>query len=265
MVKAISNRRRHPMAAFVVMFVALILCGFVYAAATPGSRAEASSASADQVAQGRELFAVGCASCHGLGAQGTDDGPTLYGVGAAAVDFQVGTGRMPLANQGPQAVDKPPIYDEEQVAALAAYVASLAPGPAIPGDEQLGSGDMSDAELAQGGQLFRTNCSACHNFAGEGGALTNGKYAPKVVDTDPRYVYEAMITGPQSMPVFADSTLTPQDKQQIIAYLQHLNDTPNQGGSGIGRLGPVSEGLYGWIVGIGALLIVSIWIGAKSH
>lgn len=263
MVKTISANRRRPMAAFVVMFVALIVCGFVYAAAAASTNASVVAAS-DDIGKGRQLFVNGCASCHGLGAQGTAQAPTLIGVGAAAVDFQVSTGRMPLANQGPQAPPKPPVYDADEVAALAAYIASLAPGPMVPGEDLLSTSQLTDAELARGGSLFRTNCSACHNFAGQGGALTNGKYAPKVAGSDAKIIYEAMITGPQSMPVFADSTLTPEDKQEIIGYLESLNALPNQGGSGIGRLGPVSEGLYGWLVGVGALVVVAIWVGAKS-
>jgi ubiquinol-cytochrome c reductase cytochrome c subunit len=264
MVKKISTHRRHPMAAFVVMVLGLIVCGFVYAAAAPGPKASASTDISEEVAQGRELYVAGCATCHGLSGEGSEQAPTLIGVGPAAVDFQVGTGRMPLANQGPQAPQKPPIYTEEQVQALAAYVASLGPGPAIPSEDMLDTSGLSDDEIAKGGSLFRTNCSACHNFAGQGGALTEGKYAPKVANTEAKYIYEAMITGPQSMPVFPDSTITEQDKKQIIAYLHSLNDEPDHGGSGIGRLGPVSEGLYGWLVGMGALMIVAIWIGAKQ-
>ena len=37
--------------------------------------------------------------------------------------------------------------------------------------------------------------------AGAGGALTRGKYAPSLQNTTPKHIYEAMVSGPQSMPV----------------------------------------------------------------
>lgn len=45
-------------------------------------------------------------------------------------------------------------------------------------------------------------------------------------------MYEAMLTGPQAMPVFNDTTLTPKDKQAIIAYLVQTREEPNPGGNG---------------------------------
>jgi len=268
MVSSLSTRRRHPLAAFAVMCVGLIACGLGYAAVAPADDAQASAEASLAVEEGRELFRVGCATCHGLNAEGGSvgdrvAGPSLIGVGAAAVDFQVSTGRMPLAQQAAQAPDKPPVYNQAQVDQLAAYIASLGPGPAIPGEERYA--DYQDADLAEGGELFRTNCASCHNFAGQGGALTDAKYAPPIVGTDPKYIVEAMLTGPQSMPVFSDSTLTPEDKLAIINYIKTLEESPDTGGAGIGRIGPVSEGLWGWILGMGSLIGVSIWIGAKSR
>src|SRR5690606_20823909 len=97
--------------------------------------ATANESTANDVEAGRQLFLIGCASCHGLNAEGIitesggNYGPSLIGVGAAAVDFQVGTGRMPMAQSGPQAPRKQPVYTAEETRQLAAYVASLAPGP----------------------------------------------------------------------------------------------------------------------------------------
>ena len=96
------------------------------------------------------------------------------GVGAAAVDFQVGTGRMPMQMNGPQAYKKPAQFNEEQTNQLAAYVASLGPGPAIP---EAGVLDEK-GDAAKGGELFRTNCAMCHNAAAAGGALTRGQVRP---------------------------------------------------------------------------------------
>ncbi|HEU0214874.1 MAG TPA: c-type cytochrome [Jiangellaceae bacterium] len=264
---AISARRRHPLAAVVVLLFTLIVIGSVYAAFAPESSAEARSATSTQVEEGRKLFAIGCATCHGLGGEGQvrDDGtvlgPSLIGVGAAAVDFQVGTGRMPMAAPGAQAPTKEVAYTDEQIEQLAAFVASLAPGPEIPDIDAL---DIAAGDVARGGELFRTNCSSCHNTTGQGGALTWGKYAPSLTGVEPKHIYEAMLTGPQSMPVFNDETLEPEEKRDIIAFLQSVEEEPNPGGLGIGRAGPVPEGLWAWLVGIGGLIGAAIWIGTKA-
>ncbi len=259
---SLSVRRRHPLATALVVGLGLLLVGGLYAAVGQASEAGAASATSttQQVSEGRQLYVTGCSSCHGLNAQSTSNGPTLIGAGAAAVDFQVGTGRMPLAAPGAQAARGPVSYTDEEIASLGAYIASLAPGPAVPTAEQL---DYADADLAQGGVLFRTNCASCHNFAGKGGALTRGKYAPSVVESTDKHIYEAMITGPQAMPVFGNNTLTPEDKQQITKYIRTLADSPNPGGLALGRVGPVAEGVFVWVVGIIVLGAAAVWIGAK--
>src|SRR4029453_4562616 len=222
----------------------------LYAAFAPAQAQQAES-SAAQVAKGRELFLVGCSFCHGQNGEGvrTQDGnqigPPLVGVGAAAVDFQVGTGRMPMAQPGAQAPRKKPTYSDEEIAALAAYVASLGPGPAIPKPEDYSIEGMSDQEreeaIVRGGQIFLTNCTACHNFEGSGGAMPRGGYAPAIRGVEPKYIYEAMLTGPQAMDVFSNGNLTPEMKRDFIAYLTSLEDQPNYGGFGLGSYGPVSE------------------------
>jgi ubiquinol-cytochrome c reductase cytochrome c subunit len=267
-VTSLLARRRHPMALAALLFVALVTVGGLYAA-VGGGRAQASAgASSTQIDAGRKLYSEGCSSCHGLNAEGGQQpdgaisGPSLIGVGAAAVDFQVGTGRMPLQGNGPQAPPNTPSFTQDQIDDLAAYIASLGPGPAIP---DLASYDPKDADVVLGGQLFRSNCAACHNFAGSGGALTFGKRAPAIVDTSTRHMYEAMITGPANMPVFPDGTLRPSDKRAIIAYVKTLKNMPNPGGLDLGRVGPVTEGLLFWVVGIGALVGVAVWLGAKAR
>lgn len=272
----LAARRRHPLAALALLVLALLAVGGAYTLATGAATAEAapaaSTATATQIEEGRQLYLEGCSSCHGLNAEGVtaadlegSNGPGLIGVGAASVDFQVGTGRMPLAVPGPQAPAGPKYtelqYTQEQINALAAYVASLGPGPAIPTEEML---DYEDADLAEGGELFRANCSQCHNFAGKGGALTNGKYAPPVVNSEPVHIYEAMLTGPQSMPVFGERTILPEQKRAIIKFIKTTAEEPNPGGLALGRIGPVAEGLVVWIVGLGALAAVAVWIGVKS-
>ena len=138
--------RRHPLATVALLALGLVFTGGAYAAFSTGTaQAEASATSQQTIEEGKKLFQANCATCHGLTAQGTAEGPSLIGVGAAAVDFQVGTGRMPMQMQGPQAPVKPPQFTDEQVKQLAYYVGSLGPGPDIPADSLVNGG--GDAEV----------------------------------------------------------------------------------------------------------------------
>ena len=255
------------------MLLGLLVTGGAYAVLAP---AQASDEAADQstIDQGRALFLVGCASCHGKNGEGitlqngSQYGPPLVGVGAAAVDFQVGTGRMPMARPGVQAPQKDVLYSDEEIAALAAFVASLGPGPAIPLPEEYDPAAIPPEEreeaLVRGGEFFRTNCTACHNFAASGGALPGGKYAPSLSGVSDKHIFEAMLTGPQQMPVFSDRVLTPEDKREIIAYLRSIEEQPRYGGANMGAFGPVSEGLFAWLVGIGSCVGFAVWIASHS-
>ncbi len=262
--RSIVANRRHPIIGLALLILALIGVGSAYSVASSVGSADASTAadSQTQVEEGRRLFLEGCSSCHGLNAEGTSNGPTLIGAGAASVHFQVSTGRMPLAQPGAQAQAKPPIYDADQTAKMAAYVASLGPGPAIPTAEDL---DYEGADLALGGLLYRTNCAQCHQAAGAGGALTQGKYAPSLMDATPQEIYEAMLTGPQNMPVFSDGTLPPESKKAIIKYIADMQEAPSPGGLSLGKLGPVPEGVFLFTAGLGALIAAAIWIGIKAR
>jgi len=254
------------------MLLGLLLTGGLYAAFSPAQAQSDNSAA--QIKQGRELFLVGCAFCHGNNGQGVKTldgkqlGPSLVGVGAAAVDFQVGTGRMPAVQPGAQIPQKEVVYTPEEIAALSAYVASLGPGPAIPNPEDYSLDGMSEEErqaaIARGGQIFLTNCTACHNFEGSGGAMPRGGYAPKIRGVHAKYIFEAMLTGPQAMDNFSNGNLSVEEKRDIIAYLQSIQDNPGYGGFGLGGIGPVSEGLFAWLVGIGSLVGVAIWIAAHT-
>jgi ubiquinol-cytochrome c reductase cytochrome c subunit len=263
-----SRKRRSRLAGPLVLLLALLVTGGMYAALTPAS-AQTSTSNSDQVTKGKALFLVGCSSCHGQNGEGiqtqrgNEYGPPLVGVGAAAVDFQVGTGRMPLAQPGDQALRKPPVYDKTETAALAAYVASLGPGPSIPTKDQYDTSGATTSEISRGGEFFRTNCTACHNFAGAGGALPRGRFAPSLTGASEKHIYEAMLTGPQQMPVFGNGVLTPEDKRDIIAYLKKNEQTPSYSGFTIGSLGPVSEGMFAWLVGIGSLVGAAIWIASS--
>ena len=261
--KALSQKRRHPLAALALLVMALLLTGGLYAVATTTNeaKAETTSYSAQDVQEGEKLFQANCSTCHGMQAQGSDSGPSLIGVGAAAVDFQVGTGRMPMQMQGPQAPVKPEQFSQEQTDQLAAYVASLGAGPTVPEEEYL---DIAAGDSANGAKVFLANCAMCHNAAGQGGALTRGKYAPSLMGVSEKHIYEAMQTGPQNMPVFNDANITPEEKQDVITYLKTLDNNTTVGGFSLGSLGPVSEGLFIWTIGLVVVIGFTVWLTSRS-
>jgi len=262
--KKLSKLRRSTFASPLLLVIALFAIGttFSVASATDQTELTVDQRSA-QIAEGKQIFLKGCSSCHGLNLEGGAIAPSLIGVGAASVDFQVGTGRMPMADMSTQAMRKAPLYNAEETAALAAYVASTAPGPEIPTEAILNY--ERDGNTAKGGTLFRTNCAMCHNFAAQGGALTQGKYAPTLMGVEPKYIYEAMITGPQAMPVFSDKTITPAEKLSIIKWVKSAEKEPQLGGAALGRVGPVTEGLLVWTLGLGLLIGVAVWLATKAR
>jgi ubiquinol-cytochrome c reductase cytochrome c subunit len=270
----LSRHRRRPVAGLLLLLLGLVLTGSLYAAFAPSSTADSAKSDQELADQGRKLFLVGCAFCHGQNGEGilTQDGnqigPSLVGVGSAAVDFQVGTGRMPAVQPGAQNPTKPLTYDDDEIAALAAYVASLGPGPAVPDPSDYSLAGLSQEEreeaVSRGGQIFLTNCTASHNFAGKGGAMPRGGDAPNLSDTNARHIYEALLTGPGQMDTFSNGNLSPEEKRDVIAYLYSLRDQPQYGGFDLGGMGPVSEGMFAWIVGIGALVGFATWIAAHT-
>ncbi len=260
----ITARRRHPAAGIALVALALVIIGTAYAVLTTSGNASAASpaaANSAQVAQGRDLFVEDCATCHGLFAQGVSgQAPSLIGVGAAAVDFQVSTGRMPLTSDAAEAERKPPHLTPAQTLAVAAYIQSLGGGPTIPSAAQVST---SGTNMGLGQQLFVANCAACHNFVGAGGALTYGKFGPPLTASTPTQIYEAMQTGPEAMPVFNDLTITPQEKRDIIAYVTTVRAEPNPGGFSLGRVGPVTEGLVAFLGLLFFMVLAALWITAK--
>jgi ubiquinol-cytochrome c reductase cytochrome c subunit len=253
------SKHRRRLANVAGLMTGLVLTGALYSVFAPAQAAEDTDTPSAAEAAGRELYETSCITCHGENLEGVPNrGPSLIGVGEAAVYFQVHTGRMPLARQGPQAADKPAVFSDEEIDQLMAYVQANGGGPTLP------SGDLRDGDLAEGGELFRLNCASCHNFVGEGGALSSGKVAPSLADASDLEVYTAMLTGPENMPVFGDNQLTPEDKRSIVNYVRTIRETADPGGAGIGRIGPVGEGLVIWVVGIGALMFGVFWMGSKA-
>jgi len=269
--RATRSRLRRRLSAGVRLLAALTLVGGLYSSFAPGiGQAQDTTPKLSQSAEaGKRLYEVSCVTCHGNNAQGVDQrGPSLIGVGSAAVKFQVNTGRMPLARQEAQAERKDPALTPAQADDLGQYIQELGGGPQLPDSGAL-AGDVAAAKndpnrLAHGGEIFRVNCSSCHAFSTGGGALSSGKFAPSLEQSKTDDIYAAMLTGPQNMPVFGNSELTPQDKADIIAYIQNLNSDQDPGGWGLGRYGPVPEGLVIFLVGIAFLVFATLWIAGKS-
>lgn len=208
--------------------------------------------------EGQALFQANCSTCHGLNAEGTANGPSLQGVGSAAVNFMLTSGRMPLAAPGDEPDRQPPKFDPDQIDAIVGYVAQIAPGgPGIP------DVDPSRGDLANGASLFLNNCSGCHAAAGVGDSVGGGQIAPSLMPPDATQIGEAVRTGPGVMPVFDPDNLTEHDVDSIAAYLHWLRDHGDAGGIPLGRVGAVAEGLAVFVFGLGILILVLRLTGSK--
>jgi ubiquinol-cytochrome c reductase cytochrome c subunit len=265
------SRFRRRVAGAVALGIGLLTAGGLYTAFAPQPQVATAQGDSALIAKGQELYNNACITCHGANLQGVQDrGPSLIGVGDAAAYFQVATGRMPLARQEAQAVRKPPLPhfnpDTEEgqanLDALGAFIQSNGGGPTRPA--ATGEALRGD-NTGRGGELFRLNCASCHNFTGRGGALSSGKFAPTLDPATETEIYTAMLSGPQNMPKFSDRQLTPEEKKDLIAYVKSVSDgNNNPGGNPLGGIGPVSEGLITFIVGMAGLIGFALWLGAKS-
>jgi quinol---cytochrome-c reductase cytochrome c subunit len=212
-----------------------------------------------QLAEGRRLFEASCSTCHGLSGGGTSLGPSLLGVGPAAVDFMLSTGRMPLSNPADQPVRQPPRFDAQQIAAIVAFVSSLAAGgPGIPNVDP-GAGD-----LARGAEMFLNNCSSCHGAAAIGDSVGGGQIAPSLYKATPTQIGEAVRFGPGVMPRFDPASLSDQDLDSVARYLLWLRHHGGRGGLQVGRVGAVAEGFVAVLIGLGFLVIVIRLTGSKT-
>ncbi|MBM7415170.1 c-type cytochrome [Rhodococcus sp. BP-349] len=263
-----KRRTRRRVSGAMALFMGLVGAGFLAAALTPDAQvATAQEDSAAMVREGQQIYDTSCVTCHGANLQGVQDrGPSLIGVGEAAVYFQVSSGRMPMARNEAQAERKPPKYNQSQVDALGAYIQANGGGPTVVRTDngEIAQDSLRGGDVARGSELFRLNCASCHNFTGRGGALSSGKYAPTLDPANEQQIYQAMVTGPQNMPKFSDRQLTPEEKKDIIAYVKSSSETQPPGGYGLGGFGPGTEAIAIWVVGIGAVVAAALWIGVRS-
>lgn len=259
----VGSKLRRRISGVLALGIALAGAGGLYTVLTPEPQTAHANADPALVREGEQLYSNSCISCHGGNLQGEQDrGPSLIGVGEAATHFQVSTGRMPLSRQEAQAERKPPKFSPEQIDAISAYVDSHGGGPESP----KGSGaELRGTDSARGGELFRLNCASCHNFTGRGIAMSSGKNAPNLDEASERQIYEAMASGPENMPKFSDRQLTPEEKKDVIAYVKSVTDNNNNpGGNALGGYGPGPETVIAWVVGLGTLIGLTLWIGARA-
>ncbi|MET8652316.1 MULTISPECIES: cytochrome bc1 complex diheme cytochrome c subunit [Nocardia] len=263
-----QRRTRRRIAGGLALLVGLVSAGFLATALTP--EPQVATAHEDQSAlirEGKQLYETSCITCHGANLQGVlDRGPSLIGVGEAAVYFQVSTGRMPLAANQAQATRKPVKFDAQQTDALMAYVASNGGGPTVVRDAngEIAQESLRGDDIGRGSELFRMNCASCHNFTGRGGALSSGKYAPPLDEASEAQLWTAMVSGPENMPKFSDRQLSAEEKRDIIAYIKNAQEEGAPGGYGLGGFGPATEGLAIWVVGITLVVGAAMWIGSRS-
>ena len=236
---------------------------FALAAALLGIRDTPTAAVAAQddalVERGRELFLTGCSSCHGVEGGGSDRGPSLVRSGEAAAYYYLSTGRMPLANTEEQPRRKDPAYDDREIDALVAYVASLGEGPAIP------AVDVATGDLARGGEIYRESCAPCHSAGAIGGALSYGRAAPTLRPAEPLQIAAAVRVGPGQMPVFDREAISQDELDDLVRYVRFLDDPEDRGGVSLGNAGPIPEGAVAWLFGMGLLVVATLWIGKRQR
>ncbi|MFL5966816.1 MAG: c-type cytochrome [Gaiellaceae bacterium] len=232
--------------------------GIVHVKVPPGT---------SDVDYGAQLYGGNCVTCHGADGRGITKsvkgagdvpglGPSLRGVGALAADFYLRTGYMPLEDPNAQPRRSKVLFDERELRALTAYVASLGDGPAIP------TPHPERGNLAAGLQLFVENCAGCHQAVAEGGYVT-GAVAPPLEDATPTQIAEAIRIGPYLMPRFSEKRLSNQQVDSLIRYVKYAKHPDDRGGWSLGHVGPVPEGLITWFVGIAAAIVACLLIGKR--
>ena len=238
-----------------------LAAGLAIALGTGLTGAAAPPASPQPTAAGRGevLYVTHCSSCHGVRGSGTPQAPPLIGVGAAAVDFMLTTGRMPMADPRQPMLRQPPRFSRAENDALIGYVSSLGPGgPPIP------TVRPEQENLARGGQLFADACAPCHGADGQGAAVAQGEVAPSLHEATPTQIAEAVRIGPGPMPKFGDRVIDAADLDAVVRYVVFLQHAPDRGGLSLGHEGPVIEGFVAWLLGLGLLVVAIRLIGTTT-
>ncbi len=256
----------------VIAFSTLSITGTVHGAAQP-------STNPADIAAGQQLYTAHCQSCHGInGVGGVNGAPELIDAGAAAADFYLTTGRMPLNNPSDQPIRHRPYFDPHQIFLIVSYVNALpeingatkhGPGiptilPECPTSEQNDNHPPGCVTLAEGQINYLLDCSQCHHANQAGGMLSKGYVVPGMRNSTPTQVAEAARVGPKPMPVFGPGQLSEAQLSAIANYVDFLNHNSQHGGLSISRWGPVAEGFVGILLGLIIILIFVRLIGTRG-
>jgi ubiquinol-cytochrome c reductase cytochrome c subunit len=207
---------------------------------------------------GQTVYEERCATCHGPQGTGTVQAPPLVGLGPAAYDFMMSTGRMPLDQPGAQAKRRRPVLSPTAIRAVTAFLTSLGPrGIPIP-HVDIGAGNLSDGQ-----KLYEDTCAPCHSTSGNGGAVGT-LVAPNLHQATPTQIGEAVRIGPGTMPRFGPATLDSLQLDSLSRYVVYLRKPNDRGGSGLDHVGPLIEGFVALGIGLGLMLVATRWIGTRS-
>jgi ubiquinol-cytochrome c reductase cytochrome c subunit len=245
----------------VIALIALASCTYTSADDEPDIYRPPGLAQAPSTYDGKELYMRDCAWCHGSSGQGTRYAPdiTTGTNGPAAIHFMISSGRMPIDSPDQDEERSETVYSNDEIDKILAFTRTFEhAGPDIP------IVDLESASLADGGKLYTDNCAACHGSGAIGAAITSGATAPELMPASATEVAEAIRIGPPGMPVFGPETFDDQQLNDIVAYVEYLKDPEDRGGASLGHVGPVSEGMVAWLVGLLALLLIVRWIGTTA-
>ena len=213
------------------------------------------------IKEGRQLFALHCATCHGVNLQGSAQGPPLVNVDAIAVDFELNTGRMPASIPFEQEQRKAPLFSQAQIGALVQFVMSRSNGSKwLPAQRDVAGGDA-----IKGRAIYAENCEQCHGATAHGDAVGYQNVAPELMDAAPREIVEAVRMGPDVMPKYGPKIISDRDLNDLVAYVAFLQHGEyNPGGLQLANWGPVPEGFVAWTFGIGLLVLLARRIGTTE-
>lgn len=225
-------------------------------AAAAGQRPPAETAQSTGAVDGSFLYLRDCGVCHGVEGEGTPRGQSLKAIGPAEADYAMSTGRMPIEKPDPERRRKASRYSAAERAAIVDHMR-----PFIAAEPDIPEVDAAAGNRGEGLELYLALCAACHQWAGEGGALLGGIESPPLDKSTPLQVAEAVHSGPLNMPAFV---LSDEEVNSIAAYVEYLKKPEDRGGFGLWHFGPLPEGAVAWVVGLGIVVVACRWIGTRE-
>jgi ubiquinol-cytochrome c reductase cytochrome c subunit len=218
--------------------------------------------------QGAQVYAAECSQCHGADAAGgpvlgyEGEAPSLLAednpdVDVAYLDLVMSTGRMPPAGSPWDNRERAIQVDEEDQAALIAFMVEEFGTPG-----EIPQVDVEAGDPASGQAVWTSNCAHCHGSTGAGGVAGAGAWTPQVTGQEPEVIAEAIRVGPFNMPRFDESQLTDQEVNDVVAF---MDETATEEGTpvfGLVELNPVYASAFVFLFAV-AMLASLIWIGGR--